>query len=108
MEHDEVTRLGWPGDQLKHPSGGVGADDEHSVVGIDQADGIGDGVPDGFVADAMSPSRPGNPSCCVPHYQDGRGQQGWRLKTSGSTSRRRPERRSPQASEDVVGTTRWV
>ena len=84
MEHDEVTGLGWPGDQLKHPSRGVGADDEQSVVGVDQADGIGDGVPDRFVADAMAPSRLGDPHpCFVPHYQDeGTSNRGRRFRTS--------------------------
>jgi len=42
--------------RLEHAPGGVGADDEQSVVGFDQADGIGDGMPYGPFADAMAPS----------------------------------------------------
>jgi len=70
MEHDEVTGLGWPGDQLEQPPGSIGADYEDSVVGVDHADGIGDGVPDGLVADAVPPSRSGDPHLgFVLHYQ---------------------------------------
>jgi len=72
VEHDEVTVLGRPGHELEHLPGGVSADDEHSVVGVDQADGVGDGVADRLVADTMAPSRPGHPHTrCVPQYQDG-------------------------------------
>jgi len=47
------------GDEPKQLPGG--ADDEQLVVGVDQAEGIGDGVPDRLVADAMALSRPGDP-----------------------------------------------
>jgi len=56
VEHDETTGLGWPRDDLEHAPGGAGTDDEQSVVGFDQAVGVGDGMPDGPFADAMAPS----------------------------------------------------
>ena len=51
MEHEKLTVLGRSGHELKHPSRGIGADDEDSVVGVDQADGVGDCVSNRLVAD---------------------------------------------------------
>lgn len=64
MEYEQVTGFGWSGDELEQLPGGVGADDEQSVVGVDQADGIGDGVADRLVTDAVAPS-----SLRDPHVQ---------------------------------------
>ncbi len=56
MEYDEVAGRAWPSDDLKHLPGGAGAEDEQSVVGFDQADGVGDGMTNRLVVDAMAPS----------------------------------------------------
>lgn len=69
MEHDEIIPPGCPGDDLKHLTGGVSTDEEHSFVDLDQANGVGNGAADRVVIDAMASGRRGDPhACCVPHY----------------------------------------
>lgn len=71
MEHEKLTILGRSGYELKHPSRGIGPDDEDSVVGIDEADSVGHCVSNRLVADAVAPSRASDPHrSCVPHYRE--------------------------------------
>lgn len=55
MEHDEATGFG-PSDELEQLPGTVGADDEQPVVGVDQSDGVGHGVADRVITDAVASS----------------------------------------------------
>ena len=54
MEHHQVTAFIGPPGQFEHASGGIGADDEQPIIGVDHADSIGGGVTDRVVADAMT------------------------------------------------------
>jgi len=55
VKDHQVTSLVRPSGQFEHAPGGVGADDEQAIAGVDQAHGIGGGMTDRFVADAMAP-----------------------------------------------------
>ena len=69
MEHDQVALLGCSRDELQHPSRRVGTDDEQPIVKVDHSHGVGDGVSDGFLADAVASSRRSDPHACyVPQY----------------------------------------
>ena len=54
MKHHQVTGLVGTSGQFEHAPGGVGTDDQQPIVGIDHAHGVGSGMPDRVVADAMT------------------------------------------------------